>query len=348
MTGRAARESEFMAEQSEYDVVIVGGGPAGLAAALYTARDRYGTLVLEKNGLPGGQILLTENIENYPGWEKIAGPDLIDRQRKQVERFGARIAVNKAADSLKRRDDGKLEVAVNGGRESYVARAVILAPGSHYRKLGVPGEDEMRQAGKVSYCATCDGAFYRDKHVLTVGGGNTAVEDTIYLATRFVAKTTMIHRRKEFRAQRVLVEDLHKTAAQKAIDIKLPYVLEEIVGNREKTQIDHVTLRNVETNAAERLKVDGVFVFVGMIPNTKWLRGVVKLNEAGYIACDCTTLKTTMPGVFVAGDCRQQAAMQLATACGDGVLAAMEVKEYFKDPGAWAATMDETGLVEGW
>ncbi len=337
-----------MPDKDLYEVIIVGGGPAGLAAALYTARDRYSTLILEKNGLPGGQIMLTDTIENYPGYETVTGPGLIENQRKQAEKFGAEIAVNKAVTSMKRLDDGIIEIEVNAGEALYRARAVILAPGSDYRLLGVPGETELRQAGKVSYCATCDGAFYRDKNVLAVGGGNTAVEDAIYLATRFVAKMTLIHRRTEFRAQKVLVEELYKTAEEKDVDIKLPYVLDEIVGNSDNSEIDHVVLRNVDTDATEQLKVDGVFVFVGMIPNTKWLSGMVAMNEAGYIACDCTTLKTSMPGVFVAGDCRQQAAMQLATACADGVLAAMELKEYFRDPGAWLETMDEKGLVEGW
>lgn len=337
-----------MVENEPYDVVIVGGGPAGLSAALYTARDRYRTLILEKNGLPGGQIMLTEKIENYPGWEEITGPALIEHQRNQVEKFGAEIATIKSVGALRRRDDGLIELDVNKGEETCLARAVILSPGSDYRQLGAPGESEMRGAGKVSYCATCDGAFYRDKQVLTVGGGNTAVEDTIYLATRFVKKTTIIHRRTEFRAQKVLVEKLYQTAEEKDIDIKLPYVADRIVATADGSEIDHVEIRNVETGQVEQLKVDGVFMFVGMIPNTKWLRGVVEMNDAGYIACDCSTLRTSMPGVFVAGDCRQRAAMQLATACGDGVLAAMEVKEYFKDTSVWEEAMDEKGLVEGW
>ena len=337
-----------MPETNVYDVVIVGGGPAGLSAALYSARDRYSTLILEKNGLPGGQIMLTEQIENYPGWEEVTGPGLVDHMKAQVSKFGAEIAVMKSATSLRRMDDGILQVEVNGGEMTYHSKAVILSPGSDYRQLGVPGEVEMRQAGKVSYCATCDGAFYKDKHVLTIGGGNTAVEDTVYLATRFTSKVTMIHRRTEFRAQRVLVEELRSLAGKKNIDIKLPYVAEKIVPNADKTEIDHVEVRNVETDERERVEVDGVFIFVGMIPNTKWLSGAVKMNEAGYIACDCTTLKTSMPGVFVAGDCRQQAAMQLATACADGVLAAMETKDYFKDPTTWHETMSQGGLVEGW
>ncbi len=333
--------------QEAYDVIIIGAGPAGLAGALYTARDRYRTLMIEKNGLPGGQIMLTESIENYPGFEHVGGFELVEHMKKQVENFGAEIVTNQQVDSLTRRDDGLLEVGVNGGKGTHLARAVILSPGSDYRQLGVPGEDTMRQATRVSYCATCDGAFYRDKTVLVVGGGNTAVEDTIYLATRFDCKITLIHRRTEFRAQKVLVEELYKTAEQKDLEIKLPYVLEEIVPDDSGEKIDHVRIRNVDTDGTEDLAVDGVFLFVGMIPNTDFLRDTdVQVNDAGYIACDPATLRTSMPGVFVAGDCRQQAAMQLATATGDGVTAAMMIKEYFRNPDFWETALDEEGVKE--
>lgn len=337
-----------MSNTTVYDVIIVGGGPAGLAAALYAARDRYSTLILEKNGLPGGQIMLTDRIENFPGYGVITGVDLIKNMQDQVESFGAEIATGRTASSLKRLDDGLIEVRVEGDDSPLVARAVILAPGSDYRQLGVPGEVEMRQATRVSYCATCDGAFYRDKHVLTVGGGNTAVEDTIYLAKRFARKTTILHRRTEFRAHKVLVEELYKTAQEKDIDIKLPYVLEEIVPTADGNDIDHVKIRNVQNNETEQIKVDGVFVFVGMIPNTKWLAGLVEINDAGYIACDPVTLKTSMAGVFVAGDCRQQAAMQLATACSDGVVAAMMLKEYYRNPLEWQKNLSEDTQQQGW
>ena len=337
-----------MSDDSLWDVVIIGGGPAGLAAALYAARDRYRTLVLEKNGLPGGQIMLTDRVENYPGIVKIGGFELIEEQKKQAVNFGAEIAANQACTSLARRDDGILDVEVNGGEKKHQSRAVILAPGSDYRRLGVAGEDEMRQATRVSYCATCDGAFYRDKHVLCVGGGNTAVEDTIYLATRFCKKVTIIHRRKEFRAQEVLVEELHKAAGEHDIDIKLPYVVEEIVANADKTDLDHVRIKNVETGQVEQLKVDGVFIFVGMNPNTGFLKGAVTIDDVGYIACDPVTLKTSMPGVFVAGDCRQLAAMQLATACADGVVAAMGLKAHYRDPAGWEKKAAGDSPAQGW
>jgi thioredoxin reductase (NADPH) len=336
-----------MPEEQVHDVIIVGAGPAGFAAALYTARDRYKTLLLDKAGLPGGQILLTERVENFPGYELIAGADLIAHMQKQVENFGVSPTTGAEATALRRRDD-VLEVEVNGGERSHLGRAVILCPGSDYRQLGVPGEQELRQATKVSYCATCDGAFYKDKEVLTVGGGNTSVEDTIYLAERFAKKTTLIHRREEFRAQKVLVEELQAKAPKHNIQLKLPYVLERIVPNSDASEIDHVIIKNVKTGQAEPLKVDGVFIFVGMVPNTKWLAGAVELSEEGYVKCNCLTLQTSMPGVFVAGDCRVGAAMQLATACSDGVVAALMLKQYFRDPKSWAAATAEGLGGAGW
>jgi len=183
--------------------------------------------------------------------------------------------------------------------------------------------------------------------VLAVGGGNTAVQDAVYLAARFTKNLTLIHRRREFRAQKVLVEELMRAAKEHNIDIKLPYVLEEIVPTADRKEIDHVTIRDVETKQTEQLKVDGVFMFVGMIPSTKWLQGAVKMNEAGYVAADPVTMKTSMPGVFVAGDCRQAAAMQLATATADGVVAAMQLREYFRDPKTWTRQTCEERHV-GW
>jgi thioredoxin reductase (NADPH) len=321
-------------QQTLYDVIIIGGGPAGLAAGLYAARDRLRTLILEKNGLPGGQILLTEHIENYPGYERVGGPELVQHMQKQVEQFDAEIRINRPVSKIVPQENHTFEVHVEGQDEALRCKAVLLSPGSDYRKLGIPGEEELRQATRVSYCATCDGAFYRDKHVLCIGGGNTAVEDTVYL-TRFAKKITMIHRRAEFRAQQVLVEELHQAAEEHDIDIKLPYVAEKIVPNDDGTEIDHVLLRNVETDQTEPMKVDGVFVFVGMVPNTDWLKELVEVDENGYVVADPLTMKTCTPGIFIAGDCRQAAAMQLATACADGVVAAMGLRQWFRDPDSW-------------
>ena len=337
-----------MSKNKIYDVIIVGAGPAGLAAGLYAARDRYETLLLEKNGLPGGQIMLTEHIENYPGYEKVGGFELIEHMKSQVLQFGGEIVSNHAVSALRRGGDGNIEVEVNSGEKTLTARAVILSPGSDYRRLGLPGEDQMRQATKVSYCATCDGAFYKDKCVLAIGGGNTAVEDTVYLASRFTKKTTLIHRRREFRAQKVLVEELYETAKKHDIDVKLPYVPVQIVPTADGAEIDHVEIKNVETNEIENLKVDGVFIFVGMVPNTGWLEGFLSLADNGYIPADPSTMKTSQPGVFVAGDCRQSAAMQLATACGDGVVAAMGLRDYFRDPQTWGVAPSDNGAPKGY
>jgi len=331
-----------------YDVIIIGAGPAGLAAGIYAARDRHRTLLFEKSALPGGQIMLANRVENYPGYESITGRDLIDHMAKQVAAFGGEIATGRAATVLRPRPDGLLEVAANGDERAYVTRAAILALGSHYRQLGVPGEAEMRQAGRVSYCAICDGPFYRDKEVLVVGGGNTAVQDAAYLAKQFTRKLTIVHRRREFRAEKVLVEELYAVANEKDVDVKLPYVIAEIVGSDDKTKIDHVTIRNVETDETEAMRPDGVFVLVGTVPDSQFLRGTVDMDDAGHIACDPRRLTTSMRGVFVAGDCRQGAPMQLVTACADGALAAMMAKEYFREPSARSRIAAERGPAEGW
>ncbi len=312
-----------------YDVIIVGGGPAGLAAALYTARDRLRTLVLEKF-MPGGQISTTDRIENYPGIERIDGPGLIVLMQKQVETFGAEIKTGSEVASLEKLKDGR--IAVRCDKDEYAARVVILTPGSDYRKLGIPGEDQFRGSG-VSYCGTCDAPFFRGKHVVAVGGGNTAVEETLHL-TKFAQKVTMIHRRDEFRASKILVEELLAKANEPNSNLSIKYstVATAIQG---KGKVQSVMLKNVKSGGQEDYPCDGVFVFVGMVPNTSFLNGFVELTDKGFIKCDCAYLRTSVPGVFVAGDCRVAAAMQLATAAGDGVVAAMMLKQYLRDPNWW-------------
>ncbi|MBN1766513.1 MAG: FAD-dependent oxidoreductase [Sedimentisphaerales bacterium] len=311
------------------DVVIVGAGPAGLGAALYTARDRYQTVILDKF-VPGGQINLTDRIENYPGITRISGPDLVSTLKEQVSSFGAQIKTSAEVTHLEQRDNNV--IAVTTEEDVYLARVAILAPGSDYRHLGVPGEDKFRRAGTgVSYCGTCDAPFFRDKHVITVGGGNVAVEDTIHLS-KYCRKITMIHRRQEFRATKVLVEELLEEAKKGIIDIRYDTVLDSINGT---DKVESATLKNVKTEQTEDLPCDGVFIFVGMIPNTGFLKDTIALDANGFIQCDPEFLRTRMPGVFVAGDCRVGAAMQLATAIADGVAAAMFMKEYLRDPSWW-------------
>jgi len=337
----------FKVAEKIYDVIIVGAGPAGLAAALYTARDRYSTLLLDKY-VPGGQINLTDRIENYPGFERITGPDLVANMSKQAQAFGAELETAAEVAGLARLDarpargdDGVLEVSLTD-KPPRQARAVILALGSDYRKLGVPGEEEFTGAG-VSYCGTCDAPFFKDKRVLAVGGGNVAVEDTIHLS-KFAAKVIMIHRRDEFRATPVLVEELLETAKKNGnIEILYSHTLSEIKGSG---KVENATLLNKKTKKTFDVAVEGVFVFVGMVPNTKFLNGVVELNENGYIRTPAGRLRTNMEGVFVAGDCREGAAMQLATACGDGVEAAMLLRQYFREPKFWSKRRETQG--ESW
>jgi len=320
-----------------WDVIIVGAGPAGLAAALYAARDRYRTLVLERF-MAGGQISTTDRIENYPGIERIDGPGLIERMQGQVQAFGARIVPANEASSLSRRPDGL--IAVSCGAAPYLTRAVILAVGSSFRKLGVQGEDEFRSAGTgVSYCGTCDAPFFRGKDVVSVGGGNTAVEETLHL-TKFARKVTLVHRREEFRASRVLVEELLAKARESSSNLAIRYnsVVTAIEG---KGRVQSARLKDVRSGKEESHPCDGVFIFVGTVPSTGCLREFVDLTADGFIRCDPATLRTGVPGVFAAGDCRVGAAMQLATAVGDGVNAAVLLKEYFRDPLWWTRPAQE-------
>ncbi len=325
-----------------YDCIIVGGGPAGLGAALYTARDRLRTLILEKF-MPGGQINNTDRIENYPGIERIDGPGLIERMQKQVESFGAEIKNGCEVTSLKKLKDG--HIAVTCDKEKFTARAVILTPGSDYRKLGVPGEDQLRGSG-VSYCGTCDAPFFKGKHIVAVGGGNTAVEETLHL-TKFARKVTMIHRRDEFRASKILIEELLAKANEPNSNLTIKYST-VATAIRGEGKVQSVTLKNVKTGQQEDYPCDGVFVFVGMEPNTGFLKGFVELTDRGFIKCDCAYLRTSVPGVFVAGDCRVGAAMQLATAIGDGVVAAMMLKQYFRDPKWWNEPVSDVLQPGGW
>jgi len=327
-----------------YDVVIIGAGPAGLGCALYTARNRLKTLILEKM-IPGGQIYNTDRIENYPGIGRVDGPTLIDQMQKQVESFGAEIHPGCEVTSLEKLKDGN--VAVVCGKHTYPARAVVLALGSHYRRLCVPGEEEFRNAGAgVSYCGTCDAPFFRGKEVVSVGGGNTAIEETLHLA-KYAKKVTLIHRRDEFRADKVLVEELKAEAAKpdSNLFIMRGSIITAIHG---QGRVQSVRLKNVKADQEQDYPCDGVFVFVGMVPNTGFLKGIIQLTEHGFIRVDCAYLRTSMPGVFAAGDCRIGAAMQLITAVADGVNAAITMKQYFRDPQWWHAPVNDEIQPSGW
>jgi len=329
---------------ADYDCIIVGAGPAGLGAGLYASRDRFKTLILEKF-MPGGQISTTDRIENYPGISRIDGPGLIIEMQKQVEAFGAEIRTGGEVTSLKKLSDGN--IAVFCDKDKYVARAVVLAPGSAYRKLGVPGEEEFRSAGSgVSYCGTCDAPFFKGKQVVSVGGGNTAIEETLHLA-KYAEKVTLIHRRDELRATRVLQEELLAKANESDSNLVIKYstVATAIEG---EGKVQSVKLKNVKTNQEDNYPCDGVFIFIGMVPNTDFLKGFIELTDRGFIRCDCAYLRTNVPGVFVAGDCRVGAAMQLVTAVADGVVAAMMLKQYFMDPNWWKEPVGDSLGPGGW
>ena len=319
------------------DVIIVGGGPAGLGAALYTSRDRLKTLIVEKF-IPGGQIINTDRIENYPVFDAIDGASLIMKMQQQVEGFGACLKQASEVTALEKRLDGMIEVVC--GKEALTARAVILSPGSSYRKLGVPGEDEFRNAGAgVSYCGTCDAPFFRDKEVVAVGGGNTAVEEALHL-TKYANKVTLVHRRDEFRAAQILIDELQEKVNALDSNLVLRYdsVATAIEGDG---RVQSIKLKNVKTDEVEDYPCDGVFIFVGTVPNTDFLQGTIDLSGSGFIKCDSAHLRTSMPGVFVAGDCRVGADMQLITAVADGVTAAMALKEYYRDPQWWNSTDED-------
>jgi len=299
-----------------YDVVIIGGGPAGLTAALYTARARFRTLILERLA-PGGQMATTEHIENYPGFPLgMNGVDLSLRMLEQAERFGTEVIY----DEVERVElAGPIKV-IRGQLGSYEGRTVILATGASPRKLGVVGEDKFTGAG-VSYCATCDGALYADKRVVVVGGADSAVEEASFL-TRFASQVTIIHRRDQFRAAPIIVE---RALQNPKIQVMYDTVVEAIYGERSVTS---VAVRNVKTNTTETVATSGVFIYVGLIPNAGFLAGVLPLDRGGYVLASEHDLSTQEEGVFAAGDVRPKSLRQVATAVGDGALAAAGVERY--------------------
>ncbi len=302
--------------QEVLDVAVVGGGPAGLTAGIYLARARMNALLLEKQS-PGGAPALTERIENYPGFpEGISGFELVDRMRRQAEGFGLRIAPFNPLLGLREEGEVKVLDTEEGELRAY---AVILATGMRPAKLGVPGEEEFHGRG-VSYCATCDGAFFKDAVVAVVGGGNSAVEEALFL-TRFASKVVIVHRRDRLRAGKILQE---RALSHPKMEFKWKKVVKEIRGGQ---RVESLLLADVDGGAEEELPVDGVFLYVGNLPNTEELRGAVELDEKGFIKTDAE-LRTSMKGVFAAGDVRSGAVWQVAAAVGDGVRAALNAQLY--------------------
>jgi thioredoxin reductase (NADPH) len=298
-----------------WDVVIVGAGPAGLAAALYTGRARLSTIVLEK-GVPGGQILLTDWVENYPGFPAGVAPfDLMQRFRKQAETFGARIESDEALGISRSGESFVLK----GNKGDYEARAVILASGSAYRRLWIPGEERLIGIG-VSYCAICDGAFFAGQDIAVVGGGDNALKEALFL-TRFARTLTLIHRRDKFRGEKIYQE---RVAANGKIRVLLDTVVDSVEG---AAKVESLAIRNTKTGAASSLDVTGLFVSIGTEPQTGFVKGFLELNEWDQIKVDAE-MESSVPGIFAAGDVSDACPKQIATAVGTGVHAALSVQEY--------------------
>jgi len=313
-----------MADTKVHDVVIIGAGPAALSCAIYTTREDIETLLYEK-GAPGGLIATTDWVDNYPGFpDGLEGLTLADNMRKQAERFGAVIELGEVMGLKK---DGDI-ITLDTTDGDVQARAVLIATGSGYKNINVPGEAEYYARG-VHYCATCDGAFYRDKKLVVVGGGNSAVQEAMFL-TRFASHIDMLVR-SDFRASDVLIKELEEKHKDK-ITVHKGVTTDEILG-AEKDGINKVN-KVIGTDKATGKKIefetDGVFIFVGLKPNTDFLKGTdVELDEIGLVKSD-PDLKTAIPGVFVAGDCRSGATLQIATAVGEGATAALKIREYLE------------------
>jgi thioredoxin reductase (NADPH) len=308
-----------------YDLVIVGGGPTGLTAAVYAAREGIETLVVERSGL-GGQAGVTERLDNFPGFpEGIGGGEFADRLTAQCRRFGVELL--SAAEVISIGVDDQYRVVTLAGGETIRAHALLVAPGSTYRRLGVTGEDDFIGAG-VHFCATCDGPFYRDQEVLVIGGGNSAVEEAVFLA-RFASKVTIVARGSALTASKLAQE---KALSNPKIAVRFQT---EVVELRGVGHLQSVVLRDRERNASEEAHVGGMFVFVGLQPNTAFLVDAIVLTETGFIPTT-PTLETSLTGVFAAGDARAGSTKQLVSAAGEGATAALMIRHYLEGLGATA------------
>ncbi len=306
---------DTMTEEKIYDVIIIGAGPAGMTAAVYTSRANLQTLMIER-GIPGGQMANTEEVENYPGFETILGPELSTKMFDHAKKFGAEYAYGDVKEIV----DGEEYKIVRAGSKEYKAKAIILSSGAEYKKIGVPGEKELGGRG-VSYCAVCDGAFFKQKELFVIGGGDSAVEEGVYL-TRFASKVTIVHRREELRAQKILQE---RAFANEKVDFIWNHTLKEI--HEKDGKVGSVTLVSTANGEEQELNADGVFVYIGMNPLSKPFENLGITNAGGYILTD-ETMETKIPGIFAAGDIREKTLRQIVTATGDGSIAAQSAQHY--------------------
>ena len=304
-------------ERKIYDIIVIGGGPAGLTAGLYTSRARLKTLLIE-NGLLGGQMTTTELIENYPGFPQgVTGDGLSRLMEEQAKRFGLEVIPEQAVE-VKLEGDQKV---VKTEDRSYQSQALIVCTGTEYRKLGIPGEKEFAGKG-VSYCATCDGAFFRDNQIVVVGGGDSALTEALYL-TKFVKEVTIVHRREAFRGTKIYQE---RVFSNPKVKVLWNSVIEAINGD---AIVKSIRVRNVKTEEVTDHPIEGVFLFVGLVPRTQFLEGLVQMGEEGYILTD-ENCETSVKGIFAAGDCRRKLVRQIATAVGDGATAGCSAEKYIE------------------
>jgi len=309
-------------EEIIYDAIIIGGGPAGLTAGIYLSRARMNTLLIEK-ALPGGQAVLTEIIENYPGFPiGIAGPELMQKMEEQAVRFGLKIEYGEAAEvKIKVGKEDKVKI-VKINNQEYRTLTIILASGAEASKLEVPGEEELRGRG-ISYCATCDAPFFKDQKIVVVGGGDTAIEEALYL-TKFAQEVTLIHRRDRLRATKILQE---RVFSNKKINFAWDSLVTKILGSE---KVEGILIKNKKTGEEKEISCQGVFVFVGNIPNSKFLNELIKLDKRGYILTD-DNMMTSKEGIYACGDVRKKLLRQVVTACGEGATAAFAAQKYIEE-----------------
>jgi thioredoxin reductase (NADPH) len=319
-TLRDALQIETRKETKVYDTIIIGGGAAGLTTAIYAQRDRFETIILEKKTI-GGNAFLTKKIENYPGFTNISGPALMEKMEFQARTYGAEIATGVDVEHIKMLDNKFVVTSKTG---TYIGRSIVAATGSTYRRLHIPGEEELIGSG-THFCATCDGAFYRDRKVIIIGGGNSALEEGIFLSG-FVRNIKLVHRSTKFSASPVYTEKIPRLKNIETLMNRTPM---EFIAD-EKGLFQGLKLRDNESGKEEVIEADGAFIFVGLVPNTELFKDVVHLNKGGFITTKGLA-KTSVEGIFAAGDCREGAIAQVAAATGEGVLASYGLREYLKN-----------------
>lgn len=307
-----------MTEQVDFDVAIIGAGPAGMTAAVYASRANLSTVMIER-GMPGGQMANTEEVENFPGFEMVTGPDLSTKMFEHAKKFGAKYQYG---DIKSVEDKGDYKV-VDLGNSQIRAHVVIITTGAEYKKIGVPGEQELGGRG-VSYCAVCDGAFFKGKKLFVIGGGDSAVEEGTFL-TKFADSVTIVHRRDELRAQKILQDRAFKNDK---IDFIWSHTLKTI--NEKDGKVGSVTLASTVDGTEQTLDADGVFVYIGMKPLTAPFQNLGITNDVGYILTD-EEMQTSIPGIYAAGDVREKGLRQIVTATGDGSIAAQNAQAYIEE-----------------